>query len=58
MNDLISLLIYVVVAIVVVWGVQTLLGMLSIPAQAKTLIIVIVVLVILVYMLRVVGLWI
>lgn len=58
MSELIQLLVFVVVAIIVVWGIQAALSLLAIPTQAKTLVIVIVVLVMLFYLLKYLGLWI
>lgn len=57
MNDLIQLLIYLVIGGILVWAVQLILGLFTLPAQIKTLILVIVALVVIVWLLRAAGIF-
>jgi hypothetical protein len=57
MDSLLQLLLYLLIAGVVLYCVQLVLGLIAIPAQIKTLILIIVGVVLLVFMLRALGMF-
>lgn len=57
MNEFVTLLIYLLLAGVLIYVVQLLLGMLAIPSQIKTIILIIIGLIFLLWILRAVGIF-
>lgn len=57
MNEFVTLLIYLLLAGVLIYVVQLLLGMLAIPSQIKMIILIIVALIFLLWILRAVGIF-
>jgi len=57
MNEFIQLIIYLLLAGILIYVVQLVLGMLAIPSQIKTIILIIVGLVFLIWILRMLGIF-
>lgn len=57
MSELLTLLIYLLIAGVVIYVVNIVVGMLSLPPQVKTIVLIIVALVFLLWILRVLGIF-
>ena len=57
MSELLTLLIYLLIAGVVIYVVNIVVGMLSLPPQVKTVVLIIVALVFLLWILRVLGIF-
>lgn len=57
MNEFVTLLIYLLLAGILIYVVQLLLGMLAIPSQIKTIILIIIGLIFLLWILRAVGIF-
>lgn len=58
MNELLNLIIYLLLAGVLLYVIQLVLGMLALPTQVKTIILIVIGLVILIWILRVLGIFI
>lgn len=57
MDSLLTLLIYLIIAGVVLYVVQLLLGMLTLPSEVKMIVLVVISLVFLIWILRTLGFW-